>query len=105
MKTRNEKMLPKILRGSVHRQFKKCGKSNCKCFSGELHGPYFYHFIRSNGKLKKRYLKAEEVEQTRLACLARQNIEKSERDNSQAVWQRLREIRAEIRSFTNHLSY
>ncbi len=104
MKTKNAKVLPKILRGSVHREFKKCGKSNCKCALGALHGAYYYHFVRVDGKLKKRYLKACEVKPTFLACLARQDIEREQRINSQKGWLKLREMRAEIREFRNHLT-
>ncbi len=100
MKTKTQKMLPKILRGSVHKQFKKCGKSNCKCVSGELHGAYYYHFVREDGKLKKRYLKATEVEPTRIACIKRQEAKKALRANLKIGWQQFREIRAEIRDLT-----
>jgi hypothetical protein len=31
---------------------------------GPLHGPYFYHFVREGGKLKKRYIEGEHVAQT-----------------------------------------
>ena len=34
----------------------KCGKANCKCASGELHGPYWYAYYRVNGKLKSEYI-------------------------------------------------
>jgi hypothetical protein len=47
----------KILEGSVQRQLKKCGKPNCRCARGDLHGPYYYHFVRIEGKLVRRYLK------------------------------------------------
>lgn len=30
---------------------------------GPLQGPYFYHFVREAGRLKKRYIKAEHVPQ------------------------------------------
>jgi hypothetical protein len=92
--------LGKILRGSVNRQFKKCGKSNCKCSRGELH-PTYYHFVRENGKLKARYLKAAEVEQIQQACLLRRSQEKEKRIISMKAWQQLREIREGLRSFEN----
>jgi hypothetical protein len=102
MKTKTEKTLPKILCGTVHREFKKCGKSNCKCARGELHGAYYYHFVRVDRKLKKRYLKASEVEQVKIACLGRREKEKEQRTHQRAAWKHLREIREEIREFRNH---
>ena len=101
METETENMLPKMLSGSVHKEFKKCGKPNCKCITGELHGAYYYHFVRVNGKLKKRYLKASEVEPAIRACLLRRKFEREQRENSGAVWRKLRELRTEIREAGN----
>ncbi len=69
MKTKTEKALPKMMPGTVHAQYVQCGKPNCKCADGELHGAYYYHFVRIGGQLKKRYIKASEVEQVKTACL------------------------------------
>jgi hypothetical protein len=44
------------LPGSVISEFKKCGKPNCKCQRGELHGPYYYRFYRVEGKLRREYV-------------------------------------------------
>lgn len=33
-----------------------CGKDNCKCASGELHGPYYYAYQRQQGRLKSWYV-------------------------------------------------
>ena len=101
MKTETENLLHKI-EGTVHAQFVTCGKRNCKCSRGELHGAYFYHFVRINGRLTKRYLKAEEVEETRIACQRRQCEEKAECRQSQAVWKQLRELRASLRELQNY---
>lgn len=70
------KVLPKmaeslpVLSGSVCAQFVRCGRANCGCKVGgaALHGPYFYHFFREDGRQRKRYLKPDEVEATREAC-------------------------------------
>ena len=78
MQTETQDLLPKILNGTVHTQFVKCGKSNCKCASGELHGAYYYHFVRVDGRLRKRYLKPSEVEEAQQACAARQESRKRE---------------------------
>lgn len=59
MKTRN--LLPKMGGGSLHLEFKKCGKSNCRCVSGLRHGPYFSILFRSNRRLKKVYVPLQQV--------------------------------------------
>ena len=58
--------LPK--RGSIHRQRVRCGHAACHCAAGELHGPYPYLFWRENGKLRKRYLRLEVVDNVRAAA-------------------------------------
>lgn len=101
MKTKTEKVLPKTMSGTVHVQFVRCGKSNCKCSRGELHGAYYYHFVRVGGRLKKRYLKAADVEAMQSACLLRQAAKKSEIENSKQMWNAIRTIREELRGVTN----
>ena len=99
MKTKTENPLPKIAThgGTVHRQFVRCGKASCKCARGELHGAYYYHFVRVNGKLKKRYLKPEQIEKVQGACLKRREEQRTQRVKTRKVWQSLREIVAQLR--------
>jgi hypothetical protein len=59
-------MLPKIPRpwleaGAVCAQYVRCGKPNCRCASGGLHGPYYYRFTREGGRLRKRYVRKAEA--------------------------------------------
>ncbi len=67
-----ENSLPKIepLRGAVCKQMKRCGKANCKCSKGELHGPYYYRFFYRGGKQRKKYVKKGELSATFASCLA-----------------------------------
>ena len=51
------KSLPKILRGSVQLQWKRCGSINCRCSRGHLHGPYAALMWREGGHQKKRYVR------------------------------------------------
>ena len=97
MKNKTEKALPKTMPGSIHVQYVRCGKRTCKCARGELHGAYFYHFARVNGKLTKRYLKAHEVEQMQIACMAWREEEKARRARSRETWQLIREMKARLR--------
>jgi hypothetical protein len=34
----------------------KCGKSACRCATGQLHGPYWYAYQRQNGRVKSWYV-------------------------------------------------
>jgi len=34
----------------------RCGKPNCKCTRGALHGPYFYAYWSEGGKTKSMYI-------------------------------------------------
>jgi hypothetical protein len=64
-KSNSAKALPKnsfdSLPGSVISEFKKCGKPNCKCQRGDLHGPYYYRFYRVEGKLRREYVRKERL--------------------------------------------
>lgn len=52
-------------RFAVCAQYVKCGKPNCKCALGQLHGPYFAAFWKENGRIRKRYIRLADVEQMR----------------------------------------
>ena len=50
--------LPKIeVRGAICAQWVRCGKPNCRCAKGQLHGPYYYRFWREGGKLRRAYVR------------------------------------------------
>jgi hypothetical protein len=106
MKNKTDDLLPKNepkpkpdkLPGTIHQQFVRCGKLNCKCRArGELHGAYFYHFVRVGGKLTKRYLKPAQVEIVQAACAARQAAERIERISDRELMSRLQDMQAELR--------
>lgn len=69
-------MLPKtpprtvaVADGAICAQMVRCGKRNCKCARGELHGPYFYRFTRDKyDRLHKQYVRRSEVEAWRELC-------------------------------------
>lgn len=105
MKTETEKVLPKTMPGTVHAQFIRCGKRNCKCSRGEHHGAYYYHFVRVDGRLRKRYLKPADVEAVRSACQDRQEHKKREIENNKVVWKSLRTLREELRSLQSQYKF
>jgi len=71
MRTKQPNPLPKTAPRAVCAQMVRCGKKNCKCARGELHGPYYYRFERVDGVLVKRYVKAKDVAAMRAACETR----------------------------------
>lgn len=34
----------------------RCGKEKCKCAGGRLHGPYWYCYVRVEGRVKSQYV-------------------------------------------------
>jgi hypothetical protein len=34
----------------------RCGKENCRCADGDLHGPYWYAYWSEQGKTKSQYI-------------------------------------------------
>lgn len=47
---------PSLAKKNAREEFRKCGKANCRCARGELHGPYLYLQYREGGKVKRQYL-------------------------------------------------
>ena len=58
--------LPKtdFLKGSLHLEMKGCGRPNCRCARGYLHGPFFYRRFRQDGRQRKQYVPREKVAET-----------------------------------------
>lgn len=52
----------KKLKGSVVWEKVRCGKRNCRCSHGHLHGPFPYLHYYSSGKVKRRYLSKRMVQ-------------------------------------------
>jgi hypothetical protein len=50
-----------LLTGTIQVQWKKCGKPNCKCQRGDLHGPYYYRFWWAEGRLCRQYVKKSDL--------------------------------------------
>ena len=93
MRTKTGQTLPKMLLGAVCVQWVRCGKPNCRCARGELHGPYYYRFWRENGKLRKVYVKPGDLAEVQEACEARRR----ERRELRAAMQKFRDLLSIIR--------
>lgn len=60
------------LRGALHHDLRRCSSENCRCRSGELHGPYAYLTVYGDGRSRTVYVPkalagvtSEHVEATR----------------------------------------
>jgi hypothetical protein len=94
VQTKNPETLPKIpLPGVVRPQWVRCGRPNCRCARGDLHGPYFYRFWREGGRLRKEYVKQSEVEQVRACCDERRRS----RQQLGAAWRQWRQLADALR--------
>jgi hypothetical protein len=62
-------LFPKIeaLPGSLHVERKTCGRSNCRCAAGALHGPYLYRRWREGGRLRRQYVRPCDAERVQAA--------------------------------------
>ena len=89
-KMRSEVAVDEIeLRGSLIAERKRCGKPNCRCARGELHGPYYYRRWRDeSGRQRKEYVPRERSAQMRRAL---------DGARSNSLWVRLRELRKSIK--------
>jgi hypothetical protein len=96
VKTKNEKLLPKMLPGTVCAQMVRCGKPSCRCARGELHGPYFYRFVWQGGKQRKIYVKQQEAAQVRQACEMRRENARAERSEFEANRLAVRRLLADL---------
>jgi hypothetical protein len=84
---------PALLKGDVIMQFVRCGKSNCHCSTGELHGPYYYRVWRDGEKIRKQYVRSEDVPAVREACRAYVEARNALKQHQQAQQALQRSIR------------
>jgi hypothetical protein len=57
---------PLIIRGSLIEQYKRCGKSGCKCMTGKGHGPKYYLSLSVyKGKSDVIYVPLNQVEKVK----------------------------------------
>ena len=95
-KTKSGDFTPKIkpLHGGILTQFKQCGRSNCKCVNGSLHGPYYYRVWMVRGERVKKYVKKSELSAVQAGINERRRqLAEVRRINQQAKqdWQSFKE--------------
>ncbi len=84
--TRGERQKESIipLKGVVISEMKRCGKLTCRCALGHLHGPYHYRYYREAGRLRKHYIKPENLAAVSEGIEARKRVQ---RERRVARWQ------------------
>jgi hypothetical protein len=50
-----------MLAGSLHLEWRRCGKASCRCARGHPHGPYYVRRWREGGRQRKELIRAAEV--------------------------------------------
>jgi hypothetical protein len=98
---KNRKCFPKMsagkmLNGSVHPLYKRCGKANCKCASGHLHGPYYYRYQRVGERIEKQYIPLAQVEEVRAACARYRSLQDEIREGRRHFQMLLSNLRATL---------
>jgi hypothetical protein len=103
----SEKVAPKInpIPGGLMTKWVRCGRANCRCAKGQLHGPYYYHRYQANGERRKKYVRKSDLpiikaginELRKQKAEARVVSEKARADLRQ-ITDRLRELSKEMRS-------
>jgi hypothetical protein len=93
MRSESPEPLPKMLPGVVCRQWVRCGRPNCRCARGRLHGPYHYRFWREGGRLRKAYIRPADLGQVRAQCQARQQLGQDLKN----AWHLWRQLLADVR--------
>ena len=91
------------VQGSLEARFVKCGRANCKCARGELHGPYFYHRYRSEGRRRRRYVKESKLEALRAGIAEYREQRAQIIEANKYLRGGLRELKAQVRDLVGRM--
>ena len=81
-----------LLKGEVCVQYIRCNKPGCRCQTGATHGPYYYRVWREGGRVRKVYVKSDDLVGVRAAC-----------DAYKAYSLRLRDLRRQRERLVRHI--
>jgi hypothetical protein len=62
------------LPGSLHREWRRCGKPTCRCAHGAAHGPYAYRYWYEHGRRRKAYVPRNRVQEVATGIAAWQRL-------------------------------
>ena len=93
-----------MLCGTIHAEYKKCGRPNCRCVRGALHGPFYYWHFRAGGRQRKSYIKKQDVPLALQERAAERKVALHQKQQAQEMsvrgeqgWRVFRELRARVR--------
>lgn len=66
---------PGLLRGTWVERYTVCSRPNCKCHSGEKHGPRYHVAVMEDGKQKQHYVRLENKELALFGLMQNEIIE------------------------------
>lgn len=88
------------VQGGLVREMIRCGRPNCRCAGGSLHGPYHYRVWMVRGKRFKKYVRNSEKQAiiNALSAYKQRRIEQRQADERNA--QLVRQIRQDNKEFS-----
>jgi len=81
----------------------RCGRSNCKCANGSLHGPYYYRVWMVQGIRYKAYVKKADFDRIQAGIQAFRAQRRYQRRRGDELLSLLRMIRREQRGMFNSM--
>jgi hypothetical protein len=96
----SEKVATKIdpLPGHLEEKYVSCGRPNCCCAKGKLHGPYFYRRWERRGHRHTKYVRKGEVLSVKNSISAFQCVQSERRETRNRNQQLIREIQEHSKS-------
>lgn len=100
-KKKSEQLPTKIesLRGYIEIRYVRCGRANCKCSKGELHGPYYLLRWREGEQKITKYVKKSEKQTVFAAVSAYQQRRTEQHQARERNREFVREIRQNNKEF------
>lgn len=82
----------------------RCGKANCRCTRGNLHGPYWFLRWRDGDTQRRRYVRAEDLDAVRAVIEARRALDREARAAAASARFDLRELRRWLKEIDRFLA-
>jgi hypothetical protein len=84
--------------GSIARRYVRCGKENCRCQSGNLHGPYVYVRVYREGVRRWQYVRNGDVDSFLFGRDQQRKKRKQVKQEQALFHQEWRELKSLLRS-------
>lgn len=88
-----------MISGTLHREYKRCGRATCLCAHGRLHGPYYYVHTRDGNRQRKHYVRLADVAAVKAQLEERHTLAVQRREQKQQLdavghpgWQEYRRL-------------